>query len=373
MEEKKEIITNEEPQVSDSADVAMPDISSLLGSTGSNSFANLMASNGVTRNQLVSNSTEAGTSSSFHFHDFMTGYDFLDQKNSYTADNYDFRKTTNGNTTITTQNISSVDSQSSYTQTTFMPVGNRNGYIQNFNNNTDGLYFVDMNISSFKRTDDVLSFDMGNGTGFQAQTSTSENDIFKYTTDGVNTSYAKLGFNTRDNNFTYADGVTFFGSTDHEDTMSLSTYDRSVDLRGGEYINIDNIDARNASSTSYYQRNLFGNAGNNKIWGGSGDCLWGGAGNDNLYGGQGNNAYRYCKGDGNDVIYNSVASDKVYLSNISIEDIAAVGYHENNLSIDMANGESLKVVGANAVSNFVLDDSSEWQYHRDTQTVSRVK
>ena len=360
------------PPLTDSADIAIPDFIANLRTTGNNGFANLLAYNAPS-SQYIHNDTVTGITSTMRFDDYLNGYHTVVDNNQFNSDTYDYRQVTDGRTTITTQNVSSVDSQSSYTETTFMPVGNRNGYIQNFNNNTDGFYFVDMNISSFSRTNDVVSFDMGNGTGFQAQTSTSEDDIFKYTTDGINTSYAKLGFNTRDNNFTYADGVTFFGSSDHEDTMKLSTYDRSVDLRGGEYINIDNIDASNTSSTSYYQRNLFGNAGNNKIYAGAGDLLWGGAGDDNLYGGQGNNAYRYCKGDGNDVIYNSVASDKVYLSNFSVEDILSVGYHENNLNINMAGGESLKIVGADAVSNFVLDDSSEWQYHRDTQSISRVK
>ena len=316
-------------------------------------------------------STETGTASSFSYTDLLAGYSYLNQTTAYSGQNYSISGYNSPNRTERHETSSVYSSESSYTASTFYDVGNQSGYVNNYNQNTGVLNFVKSDFSSFTRTNDYVNFNMADGTSFQAHSSSSTDDLFQYSFDGFNTHYAKIGYTDRDNQYTYSDGVTYIGSTDHEDTLNVSTYDRSVDLRGGEYINIDNIDARNASSTSYYQRNLFGNAGNNKIYAGAGDHLWGGAGDDE--GGQGNNAYTYAKGDGNDVIYNSVASDKVYLSNISVDDIAAVGYQENNLNINMASGESLKIVGANGVSNFVLDDSSVWQYHRDTQSISRVK
>lgn len=319
-------------------------------------------------------SNSAGFNASISFKDILSGYSYYSTNNNYSSYNYDIGGYSNGNTSVNYFSESSVSSSSSYTQSTFYNVGDHNGYLSNYDNKNGVMNFVDVNISSWERKNDYVSFDMGNGTSFQAQTSSSTDDIFQYSTDGQNVHYAKLGYTDKSNSFSYTDGVTFIGSANHEDTLKLSTYDRNVNLNGSEYINIDNIDARNSSS-SYYQRQLIGNAGNNKIYAGKGDLLWGGegSGDDELYGGSGDNTYYYGVNQGNDTISQSVATDKVDLYNVSLSDISGYNYSGSNFVLNMAGGESLTIVGQDGASNFVLADRSEYSYNRQTDTWTQTK
>ena len=346
---------------------------STLGISTPASLSNAFSPSGTNSVRFVGGNA-SGISASISFNDIVSGYSFFNKTDNYSAYNYDIGSYSNGNTTVNYFNESSVSSSSSYTQSTFYDVGNHNGYLNNFNNKTGVMNFVDVNISSWERNNDYVSFDMGNGTSFQAQTSNSTDDIFQYSTDGQNVSYAKLGMTNQNNSFTYTDGVTFIGSTDHEDTLNLSTYDRNVNLNGGEYINIDNIDARNSSGT-YYQRQLIGNTGNNKIYAGGGDLLWGGegSGDDELYGGEGENTYYYGVSEGNDVIRQSVATDKVDLYNVSLSDISDYDYSGSNFVLKMAGGQSLVIEGQDGASNFVLADRSEYSYNRQTDTWTQTK
>ena len=264
------------------------------------------------------------------------------------------------------------DNDKTYTSSIFYDVGNGNGYISDFNNITDVLNFVNPNVVSLSRNEDQIEFNMADGTKFQATGNGSQDDIFQYSFDGINIGYAKLGFSDRDNGFTYADGITFFGTPDHEDTVFFATPNVNIDLNGSNFININNIDARNAEITSDFTRQLIGNALNNKIFASQGDELWGGAGDDELYG-AGNNIFRYGVSDGKDVIYNSVTDDKVNLYNISVDDIISVDYNENNLNINFADGGSLKIVGENGASNFILSDNSAWKFNRETQSVTQTQ
>ena len=324
-----------------------------------------------------SGSSEAGVSSTVSFNDILSGYSFFQQNNNYSNYSYDIGGYTNGNTTVRTFNESSVQSNSSYTASTFYNVGAQNGYLNNFNNRTGVMNFVDMNISSFTRSNDYVSFDMGNGTSFQSQSSSSTDDIFQYSTDGQNVYYTKLGMTNQDNTFNYTDGVSYIGSTSHQDTLNLSSYNRNVDLRGNEYISIENIDARNSSS-SFVQsigggRSLTGNAANNTIYVAYGDTLWGSdsRSDDTLYGsGSGGNTYLYGLNEGNDVIYNSVSTDSVYLHNVSISDISNFYEDSEDLVISTYSGDSLRIVGQNGASNFMLSDQSSYSYNRQSHTWS---
>ena len=350
----------------DSADLSSSGIYSLSAFSPS--------SYGGTNSFRFTGGNSSGISASISFNDILSGYSYYNQTDNYSAYDYDIGGYSNGNTTVNYFNESSVNSSSSYTQSTFYNVGDHNGYLGNFNNKTGVMNFVDVNISSFERKNDYVSFDMGNGTSFQAQTSSSTDDIFQYSTDGQNVHYAKLGMTNQDNSFNYTDGVTYIGSTDHEDTLQLSTYDRNVDLNGGEYINIDNIDARNSSGTSY-QRQLIGNNSNNKIYAAKGDLLWGGNGSsdDELYGGSGDNTFYYGVGEGNDVIRQSVSTDKVDLYNVSLADISGYNYSGSSFELNMAGGQSLVIEGQNGASNFVLADRSEYSYNRRTDTWTQTK
>ncbi|MBQ7630612.1 MAG: hypothetical protein IJS81_10445 [Selenomonadaceae bacterium] len=257
---------------------------------------------------------------------------------------------------------------------TFYDVGTRSGYLQNYRSESSVMNFVNANISSFSRYDSYVDFRMANGTYFQAQVSSSENEIFQYSVDGQNVSYAKLGYNDRANNFTYEEGVNFYSGGSYSNVLNVTSYESvTVHLDGSAgvlYNNINKIDA----STSRGNNELFGNSGNNEIRAGKGnDALWGGnGGNDNLFGGEGQNTFFYGVHEGNDTIYNSVSTDRVNLYNISLTDIVSAGEVGQDFVIGMASGESLTIKGQNGASNFVLSDSSAYSYSRASHSWTKT-
>lgn len=351
-------------------------LANIFGSIGAGGIANVVSNSSALMNTATdwefSGEHSNDSHSSVSYADLVGGLNVVGSvvSDQYSSDSYYNGGYTNGNTSVNVQNYSSINSSSTNSQYAVFNVGNKNGYLNGFTPSTGTLHFVDADIQSWSRDSDYVNFNMGNGTSFVAQTSSSADDIFRYTTDGVNTSYAKIGFTNKDNMFQYADGITFIGSSDHEDTVNLSTYDKGVDLRGNQYISVDNIDARNANSGFSY-RQLTGNAANNKIYGAATDSLWGEKGDDELYGsGAGGNTYLYGVNEGNDVIYQSVASDHIDLYNVSLSDIHSYGYDGNSLRLNMYNGDSLTVVGSNGASNFILADRSEYSYNRATDSWS---
>ena len=256
-------------------------------------------------------------------------------------------------------------STAGYIANTFVDV--RSGVVNDFNPRTDVLHFYNGGINSLYRDDNTIVCNLWNNEDLTINLAEfSQDDIIQYTFDGKTIYYANVGYTNHDNRFQYAEGVDFIGSSDHEDTLDVSTYDGSVDLRENKYINIDNIDARNSSTKYVY---IIGNAGNNKIYGAAGNTLWGEQGNDELYGsGAGDNTYLYGVNEGNDVICNSVESDKVDLYNVSLSDLYSYDYDGSSLRLNMYNGGSLTIVGSDGASNFVLADRSEYGYNRSTDT-----
>ena len=90
-----------------------------------------------------------------------------------------------------------------------------------------------------------------------------------------------------------------------------------------------------------------------------------------LYGsGSGGNTYLYGLNEGNDVIYNSVSTDSVYLHNVSISDISNFYEDSEDLVISTYSGDSLRIVGQNGASNFMLSDQSSYSYNRQSHTWS---
>ena len=269
---------------------------------------------------------------------------------------------------------SSYSASISYSATNFYDVGRRNGYLQNYNSRNSVMNFVDLNISYFSRNDSYVSFGMSNGTSFQAQTSSSENEIFQYSTDGYNISYAKLGYQERDNHFTYENGVNYYSGGSRANVLDVTSYESvTVHLDGSAGVLYDNINTIDATS-SYGNNELFGNSNNNEIHAGNGnDRLWGGkGGNDLLYGGAGQNTFYYGVHEGNDTIYNSVSSDKISLYNVSLSDIVSAGEVGQDFVVNMASGESLTIKGQNGASNFVLSDQSAYSYSRQSHTWTKT-
>lgn len=309
----------------------------------------------------------------FSFTDLVTGYTYVNNVVDNFYSGYEINGYSNENTSAQTKSFTGGYSGSNYTAVSFYDVGTRNGYLNGYSANTGVMNFVNAEISSYSRKSDYVNFDMSNGTSFQAQASRSENEIFQYSTDGTSISYAKIGYSDRDNSFTYEDGVHYLGSKEHTDVLNVSTYEsKKIHLDGSTgiiYDNINNIDA----SASHGDNELYGNSGDNEIRAGSGNnLLWGSSGNDTLFGGSGNDTYFYGVNEGNDVIFNSVATDKVDLYNVSLFDIVSANEVGQDLVIGMVGGESLTVVGQNGASKFVLSDRSAYNYNRESHSWTKI-
>ncbi|MBQ9487817.1 MAG: hypothetical protein IJU91_08490 [Selenomonadaceae bacterium] len=271
-------------------------------------------------------------------------------------------------------------SSTSYTSANFFDVGNHNGYLSDFTNNNGVINFMGNKIRSLVRQNDFVSFDLENGTSFQAKTadsSESTNDIFQYSEDGQNVYYAKLGRQDTPNTLTYENGINFYGGGNLGNVLRVNeTSSTSIFLDGSLgtlFNNINNIDAGESTGDV----DLAGNSEDNEIHSGSGNNrIWGGiGGNDKLYGGSGLNTFFYGVSgvnEGNDSIYNSNASDTVNLFNISLTDILSADEIDDNFVINMVDGNSLSIFGPNGASNFVLGQGPTYHYDRATHTWSQV-
>ena len=299
---------------------------------------------------------------SVSFWDILLGYNYFGQNGA--TSNYDYIIDGRSNSAI---RYYTSKSSVEYSSSTFYDVGNKNGYLSDYINTNGVMNFVDTGISGYSRQNDYINFNMSNGTSFQAQTNGGVDDIFQYSTDGQNISYAKLGFQDTANSFTYEDNVSYIGSSKQKDTVNITAEDsKTIDLNNGQYINIDNIDARNSQGTN----KLIGNSDNNQIFASSGDYLWGGVGgNDELFGsGTGDNTFYFGVNEGNTIVYNSTSNDTINLYNVYLSDIVSASEVDDNFVLTMTNGESLTILGQDGASNFILADNSEYVYNRDTHT-----
>ena len=319
---------------------------------------------------------ESGFSEQHSFSDVFGAYNF--GVSDYSASSYNISGYSNPYGSVRQQSYSSVNQSSSYATGTWFDVGDRNGYIENFTTGSGSgagvLNFQNTNISSFRRESDFVNFHMADGTSFQMQNSSSENEVLQYSTNGTDVSYAKIGYADRDNSFVYEDGVTYYAGGEHEDVLNVTNYEsRNIWLdgsRGVRYSNINNIDATESQGNNQ----LVGNRGDNEIYAGQGnDSLWGGSGDgdDVLYGGAGDNTYFYGRNNGNDTIVNSVSTDSVNLFNVSLRDIVSANEVGQDFVINMAGGQSLTIQGQNGASNFILSDKSSYNYNRETHRWSR--
>lgn len=301
---------------------------------------------------------------SVSFWDILLGYNHFGQNGA--TSNYDY--IIDGRSGSESQYYTSKSSVE-YSSSTFYDVGNKNGYLSDYTNTSGVINFVDANISGYSRQNDYINFNMSNGTSFQAQTSGGVDDIFQYSMDGQNISYAKLGFQDTSNSFVYEDNVSYIGSSKQKDTVNITAeYSKTIDLNNAQYVNIDNIDARNSQGVNQ----LIGNGGNNQIYASSGDALWGGiGGNDELFGsGTGDNTFYFGVNEGNTIVYNSTSNDKINLYNVSLSDIVSASEVDDNFVLNMNNGESLTIIGKTGASNFILSDGSAYKYDRNNHTWS---
>jgi len=96
------------------------------------------------------------------------------------------------------------------------------------------------------------------------------------------------------------------------------------------------------NSSSTYASTIFGNQGNDRLWGGSlTDSLWGGEGNDRLWGRAGNDALNGEKGDdvlsggtGNDILRGGAGNDRLYSAAGNGTFRPAIGALDNTFTIE---------------------------------------
>ena len=126
---------------------------------------------------------------------------------------------------------------------------------------------------------------------------------------------------------------------------------------------------------------LAGDAAKNVIeYTGTGSAsLYGGAGDDTLKGSANAgaaNTFFFGKKDGNDIITQSAADDKVMLYDVTLDDIKTAKVDNNLLKVSLKSGGSLTVQSFGAgssVNDFALADGTNWSYAGGTWTQKTTK
>lgn len=114
---------------------------------------------------------------------------------------------------------------------------------------------------------------------------------------------------------------------------------------------------------------FYGDGGNDHLTGGAGDdTLSGGAGNDTLAGGAGNDNYLFGRGDGADIIEDSLGENTVQFTNIEKENIS-VSVKENGSLVLSVNGTEDQVTVRDfdpETFSFLFADGKTFVYNRET-------
>ncbi|MBQ7496348.1 MAG: hypothetical protein IJU00_00680, partial [Selenomonas sp.] len=171
----------------------------------------------------------------------------------------------------------------------------------------------------------------------------------------------------------YQEEVSFYQGGNGRDTLRGSgSGDKSIWLdgsRGQSYVSLEVLDG----STSSGDDQLAGSSGAEElIMGGTGEAsLWGGAGsgNDTLRAGSGANCLFYGYGEGNDVIQNTSANDRVMLYNIRLDQVSGAEIGSSDVKISTAAGQTLTVQGD---ARFTLSDGSTWRADHNTKQWTAV-
>ena len=252
--------------------------------------------------------------------------------------------------------VGSASNESRDGRTTFMVLGDANGA----QNTVSGFQFADdvednsladvieidtaQNIVSnvFSRDGNVV-MDVSNRAGTATERVVVENAVGKnlYVTSDlvaqVNTTQA-----------TYDGNATFFVVTgkngaitiDNDNVTQANIWlgNQSTNQFRGD---IRTIDARGFDGKA----ELAGGDNNDTIYGGEGsNSLWGGNGGDDLLiGGSGKNLFFYANGNGNDTIEGVNDGDVVYLSQVTMENIAGTDFGTSSITLNFNDGGKLTI------------------------------
>ena len=134
------------------------------------------------------------------------------------------------------------------------------------------------------------------------------------------------------------------------------------------YVNASKFDGKaelvGATNTN---NTLIGGAGKNSLWGGNGS-----EGNDLLFGGAGQNSFFYANGNGDDSISGTSEGDLVYLSEVTLDNIASTAVENGVATINFKDGGKLTVNDAGNCS-YILTQGDQAQIYQisDNQFVGK--
>lgn len=269
--------------------------------------------------------------------------------------------------------------------TIFFGAGDGKDTVQNFHatedTNPEGvrdvLAFYSGDVASIAKNNTELTINMKDRSSLTLKNSfTGLYDSLIGVNVGGQTSFAKV---TGANEIVhYNAAAKYYISANGKGTVE-NTADGSriyLDGRTGDaYKGFTNINALSGDGLE-----LAGDAGKNVVeYAGAGAAsLYGGAGDDTLKGssnGDATNTFFFGKKDGNDIIEQSGAKDKVMLYDVTLDDIRTAKVDNNILKVNLKTGGSLTVKSfatANSVNDFALADGTSWSYSGGTWTQKTV-
>lgn len=270
-----------------------------------------------------------------------------------------------------------IESNSEASHTIFFLEGDGNDTVKGFTaygeDNADTLNFLGQGVTSVKHTDKGIQ--LYHGSDKMTLTGNFDANTMIQWENGDDHGIAKIGKTGKDNKFTYNDEVTnYLGSTGTDTiTVGADAGKAEIWLDGGHGAGYDSIEILDASSSNGTVI-LAGGEGKQTITGGKGNSsLWGGSGSatDVMNGGSGEDVFYYGKDEGNDIVNNASADDKVMLYNLGLSDLQAADIGSNKVTITQSSGQTLTINGR--AGEFTLSDGSTWTADYSTKTWSQVK
>ncbi|MBQ7497458.1 MAG: hypothetical protein IJU00_06455, partial [Selenomonas sp.] len=270
-----------------------------------------------------------------------------------------------------------IESNSEASHTIFFLEGDGNDTVTGFTaygeDSADTLDFLGQSITKVKHTSQGIQ--LYHGSDKMTLTGNfNANTMIKWES-GDAQGVAKIGRQGEDNKLSYNEDVNVYLGSTGKDTISIGADDDNVEVwldgsRGVHYDSVEIIDASSSNGTVI----LAGGEGKQTITGGKGNSsLWGGTGSatDVLNGGSGEDVFYYGKEEGNDIVNNASADDKVMLYNLSLGDLKEADIDTNKVTITQQNGQTLTINGR--AGEFTLSDGSTWAADYSTKTWNRVK
>ena len=238
--------------------------------------------------------------------------------------------------------------------------------------NSDVLDFYNGGLAGVRRSGSSLRMDMADGGSLTVATNGGADSLVLYSTDAVNLHGAKIGESSGTNRLTYTEAADYYQGSGGVDTVVASgSADKRIWLDGSQGKAYNSIEVIDGSASSGADQ-LAGSGASEVIIGGSGSAsLWGGGGSayDHIRAGSGANSIFYGYGEGDDIVENTTASDRVMLYNIGLGNVAAASIGNSDVHITTTAGQTLTVYGE---ARYTLADGSTWKADHKTKQWSAV-